>query len=251
MFEESACDNLVIICSVFYRIIIKYLTNKYINATYLAAYTIICPTLTSEQQVQTSLPLKISYPGIQAQCKILQDYSLKKYIDEQHPVSQIELGSDFNTEIEDAINEYSTSREFLKLKDNYLKKIGNGKSQSSAISIFGRIFNRGSSEQLNTQYIKYISDFASVSFIKGEPVSLNIGKHILPSTCPFISEYLLLSSALRQGLKYDHIKTGQESDSVQANEIHFNDIRSLWCFTLVNLDILSVMTRRFIQFINS
>lgn len=57
--------------------------------------------------------------------------------------------------------------------------------------------------------MKYVSDFCSVNFVKGEPVSLNFSKQLNPSTCPFLSEYILFTRQLKKGMKYDSIKTGQ------------------------------------------
>lgn len=214
IFEETACDNLVVICSTYYRIIGKYLTNKYLNAVYLAAYATFCTQSSEEEQKETSLPLRVVYPGLQAQVKILQDYGLKKYFDEEHSVSEVELGYDFMDELEQRITAYSSSKEFNRVKENYLKKVSGSAKASSGLGFFGRIFNRGSTDQLGSQYFKHVSDFAGLNFVKGEPVSLNIGKQVSPATCPFICEYILLSYLLKKGLKYDTLKTGQTSDSV-------------------------------------
>lgn len=54
--------------------------------------------------------MKIQYPGAQAQWKILQDYSLKKYIDEEHSVSEMELGVDFMDELASKTNDFGTSK---------------------------------------------------------------------------------------------------------------------------------------------
>lgn len=44
MLGEASCDELIIICATFYRILVKFMTNKYLNASYLTAYISLCFT---------------------------------------------------------------------------------------------------------------------------------------------------------------------------------------------------------------
>lgn len=64
---------------------------------------------------------------------------------------------------------------------------GGSKSTSSNLGFFGRIFNRGTAEQLNTQYMKYASDCSSLNLNKGEPITFNISRLFNASACPFFS----------------------------------------------------------------
>lgn len=42
MFGEANCDNLIIICATFYRVLVKFMTNKYLNSSYLSAFINLC-----------------------------------------------------------------------------------------------------------------------------------------------------------------------------------------------------------------
>jgi hypothetical protein len=66
--RKSSSDNLVIICSTFYRVLIKYLSNMFINGIYLAAT--IQFTLPSSDPCP-AFPLKVTYPSAQLLFKIL------------------------------------------------------------------------------------------------------------------------------------------------------------------------------------
>lgn len=67
------------------------------------------------------------------------------------------------------MKEYCLGKDFVKTKESYYKKNSvnyNGSKSIGNVGFFGRIFNRGSSDQLSTQYIKHVSDFSGVSFVK-------------------------------------------------------------------------------------
>ena len=87
IFGEASCDQLVIICATFYRILIKYMTNKYLNSSYLSAYISLCFTNRKAEENEISLPLKVTYPGAQALWKMMQEFSIKKYFDEEFSMS--------------------------------------------------------------------------------------------------------------------------------------------------------------------
>lgn len=94
---------------------------------------------------------------------------------------------DIMDQIQEKIIVYGSSKEFAKLKQNYLKKSNYTYKSAQTVGFFGRIFNRGTAEQLNTQYMKHISDFTAVNIIKGEPVVHSITKLLNASYCPFFS----------------------------------------------------------------
>lgn len=54
--------------------------------------------------------MKVLYPGAQAQWKIIQEYSSKKYIDEEHSVSEMELGVDFMDELAGKSSDFGNSK---------------------------------------------------------------------------------------------------------------------------------------------
>jgi hypothetical protein len=100
-------------------------------------------------------------------------------------------------------------------------------------------------------YMKHISDFAGVTLLKGEPVSPNLVRLLLPATTPFLSEYLLLLKGLGHGLTYNNIKTGQTAKDCEETESHFNKIKFGWSFNLASLEIIHGMALRFTEFVHS
>jgi hypothetical protein len=55
------------------------MTNKFISACYLSTYVQFSSANT---EAEVGYPLKVMYPNAHAQLKILEEYNIKKYIDE-------------------------------------------------------------------------------------------------------------------------------------------------------------------------
>ena len=51
--------------------------------------------------------------------------------------------------------------------------------------------------------------------------------------------------------KLQDIKLGQQAEKIEADEIHFNDLRDLWALDGSSLSCIEKITNKFIGFINS
>lgn len=53
----------------------------------MSAYISLCFTNGKAEENEISLPLKVTYPGAQALWKMMQEFSIKKYFDEEFSMS--------------------------------------------------------------------------------------------------------------------------------------------------------------------